>query len=187
MHRFCLIVVLIATSWTAAADDLPRVELHTSKGVIVLELFPEMAPKTVANFLNYVETRYYNDMIFHRVIDDWIIQAGAYTEDLNAYETQPAIRNEAANGLKNERGSVAMAHGDNPHSADSEFFFNLADNVELDHERKTPSGYGYCVFGRIVKGISVADAIGDVATHQSEGFDDLPVIPIIIKRAVVVR
>ncbi len=187
MRRILFIAAIIAICWTATADERPRVELHTSKGVIVLELFPEMAPKTVANFLGYVETRYYNGMIFHRVIDDWIIQAGAYTDDLNAYETQPAIRNEAANGLKNERGTVAMAHGDNPHSADSEFFFNLANNVELDHKRKTPAGYGYCVFGRIVKGLKVADAIGDVATHAREGFDDLPVKPVTITRAVVVR
>ena len=185
MRFHTALIVLVATSglaWSGdgAAADSPRVALHTTKGVIVVELDDEKAPKTVQNFLNYVRQRYYDGMIFHRVIDDWVIQSGGHTKDLAAYETDPPIRSEAANGLKNERGTIAMARGMNPHSADSQFFINLDDNDSLDH-------YGYCVFGRVVKGMEVADAIGDVETHSHEGFDDLPVDAVVIRKARLVR
>ena len=187
MRIYPLVAVLLAYAGSAGAAEPPRVELQTNKGVIVVELNAEKAPKTVRNFLDYVETRYYDGMIFHRVIDDWVIQGGGYTADLSAYETEPPIRNEAANGLKNLRGTIAMARGSNPHSADAEFFINLADNASLDHKARTLDDYGYCVFGRVVKGMDVADAIGDVPVHEHDGFETLPVEPVIIERATVIR
>lgn len=187
MRSFLLGTIVLAFANTTAAADNPRVALHTTKGVIVVELDSEKAPKTVRNFLNYVESRYYDGMIFHRVIDDWVIQSGGHTEDLAAYETDPPIRNEAANGLKNKRGTIAMARGFDPHSADSQFYINLADNTSLDHTARTLDHYGYCVFGRVVEGMDVADAIGDVKTHAHKGFDDLPVDAVTIRKAVVVE
>ena len=165
----------LAVTLPAAADDLPLVEFRTSIGTIVVELYPEKSPKTVKNFLGYVLDQYYDEMIFHRVIDDWVIQSGNYTEDLVGYETKAPIRNEAANGLQNLRGTLAMARGNDPHSAAAQFFINLADNHSLDHKARTMELYGYCVFGKVVEGMEVADAIGDVETHEHAGFENLPI------------
>jgi cyclophilin family peptidyl-prolyl cis-trans isomerase len=179
-----LLIAAIQLWVTVQAADLPRVALQTTMGTLEIELYQDQAPRTVRNFLDYVDNRFYDGMIFHRVIDDWVIQAGGYDKDLVAYETNAPIRNEATNRLENIRGTVAMAHGNDPHSADSQFFINLDDNHALDHQARTLSGYGYCVFGRVVKGMDVADAIGDVATHSIDGLDDVPATPIIINRAI---
>lgn len=165
------------------AAELPRVELKTSMGTIVLELYPDKAPKTVANFLDYVRTGFYDNFIFHRVVKGFVIQSGAYDKDLVEYETNGPIRNEAANGLKNLRGTVAMARYGDPHSADSQFFINLSDNPKLDHKSRTLEGYGYCVFGHVVQGMDVVDAIGNVETHNVNGFEDVPVEPVFIEHA----
>ena len=187
MLRICFFALILGLVGAIGAADLPRVELHTSKGLIVVELDSEKAPQTVRNFLNYVESRYYDGMIFHRVIDDWVIQSGGHTEKLAHYETEPPIRSEAANGLKNLRGTIAMARDSDPHSADSQFYINLSDNPELDHLARTPRDYGYCVFGRVVQGMEAADAIGDIKTHEYRGFENLPVEAVVIERAVVAK
>ena len=162
-------------------QENPRVEVVT----IVLELFADKAPKSVRNFLDYLAYQYYDDMIFHRVIDDWVIQTGNYDADLVGYETDPPVRSEATNGLKNLRGTVAMARGADPHSATSQWFINLRDNPELDHQSRAPQLYGYAVFGRVAQGMEVADAIGDVPTHNHAGFENLPVEPVVIVSARV--
>lgn len=177
-----LLLLLHVTGLPAA--DLPRVELKTNMGEIVLELDQENAPRTVRNFLDYVESGFYDDMIFHRV-EDWVIQAGAFDRDLVEYETNGPIRNEAANGLKNVRGTIAMARYDDPHSADSQFFINIKDNPSLDHRARTLTDYGYCVFGRVVEGMDVVDGISGVETHETEGFEYLPVTPVLIEQARV--
>lgn len=168
-----------------SAGSPPRVELQTSMGTIVLELNQDKAPGTVRNFLNYVKSGFYDDMIFHRVVADFVIQAGAFDKDMVEYETNGPIRNEAANGLKNVRGSLAMARNADPHSADSQFFINLQDNPSLDHRARTLRDYGYCVFGRVVEGMDVVDAIGRVETHEFKGYEDVPVTPVIIEHARV--
>ena len=180
---FFLCLLFLSRSLYLGAAETSRVELKTSMGNIVIELYDERAPKTVKNFLEYVENGFYDGFIFHRVIRDWVIQTGAYDKDLVEYETSGPVRNEASNGLQNVRGSVAMARHDDPHSADSQFFINLSDNHELDHKSRTLDGYGYCVFGRVIKGMEVADAIGGVATHAVSGFEDVPVEPVFIEQA----
>lgn len=183
MHRkACVLLLLLIQVTFSYADDLPRVRLETSMGIIELELFQDKSPKTVKNFLRYVETNFYDGLIFHRVIADWVIQSGAFDKDLIEYETYGPIRNEAANGLKNLRGTVAMARHDDPHSADSQFFINLADNASLDHTARTLTDYGYCVFGRVIKGMDVVDAIGNVETHETQGFADVPVEAVLVER-----
>ncbi|MFQ5660942.1 MAG: peptidylprolyl isomerase [Gammaproteobacteria bacterium] len=176
----CFIILQFFVALYAA--QLPRVELKTTKGTIVLELYEKRAPKTVRNFLNYVKNGFYDDLIFHRVVNGRIIQAGGYDKDLVEYETNKPIRNEAANGLKNMRGTVAMARTSDPHSAESQFFINLSDNPALDHKARTMRDYGYCVFAHVVKGMDVSDAIGGVETHDTGGFSDVPVEPVIMER-----
>ena len=168
-----------------SAADFPQVELQTTMGTIILELNDEKAPKTVRNFLTYVESQFYDDFIFHRVIKGWVIQSGGYDKDQVEYETNGPIRNEAANGLKNVRGSIAMARHDDPHSAESQYFINLSDNHSLDHRARTLTDYGYCVFGKVIKGMEVVDAIGNVETHELDNFEDLPVEPVIVIKAKV--
>ncbi len=170
----------------AHAAESYRVELQTTMGVIELQLFEEKAPKTVKNFLDYVKSGYYDGMIFHRVVEGWIIQGGGYDKDLNEYETHGPIRNEATNGLKNVRGTVAMARFWDPHSAETQFFINLSDNPSFDHQSRTLREYGYCVFARVVKGMDIADAIGKVETREITDFDaNVPVELVIITRARV--
>jgi cyclophilin family peptidyl-prolyl cis-trans isomerase len=175
---FYLACILGSISTPTSSEELPRVEMKTSMGTLIIELYPEKSPRTVKNFLNYVNEQYYDEIIFHRVMNGWVIQSGNYTEDLVGYETEPPVRNEAANGLKNLRGTLAMARGDDPHSAAAQFFINLSDNHSLDHEARTMDLYGYCVFGRVLQGMEVADAIGIVETHEHEGFANLPVKPV---------
>ena len=187
MRQVSLLALALSWACAASAADPPQVQLYTSKGVIVIELDVEKSPRTVRNFLSYVENQYYDQMIFHRVIDDWVIQSGGYTEDLVGYETEAPIRNEAVNGLKNLRGTIAMARGGDPHSADSQFFINLDDNASLDHKARTLQHYGYCVFGRVIEGMEFADAIGNVETREQGGHKNLPIEAVLIERAVLVE
>ncbi len=182
------IAALFQVTFVIQAADLPKVIMKTSMGTMEIELDSEKSPRTVKNFLNYVNSKYYDGLIFHRVVNGWLIQGGGYDEALSIFETEAPIRNEASNGLKNIRGTISMARNWDPNSADSQFFINLKDNPSFDHKNRTPRGYGYCVFGRVVSGMEVADAISRVETHAVASFDkDVPVKPVFIEKVEVVK
>ena len=166
---------------TPAAN--PRVVLETSKGPIVIELFADQAPKTVANFLAYVESGHYDGTVFHRVIDGFMVQGGGFTADMRQKTTRAPIQNEADNGLKNKRGTLAMARTNDPHSASAQFFINVVDNGFLDHTAKTPQGWGYAVFGRVVEGMATVDAIAKVRTGNRSGHQNVPLEPVVVESA----
>jgi peptidyl-prolyl cis-trans isomerase B (cyclophilin B) len=159
------------------------IKLHTNHGVIGLELDADKAPKTVENFLAYVEAGHYDNTIFHRVIDGFMIQGGGFEPGMKQKTTREPVANEAANGLKNERGTVAMARTSAPHSATAQFFINIADNTFLDYPGQ--DGWGYCVFGRVVDGLDVVDKIRAVRTGRSGFHQDVPVEDVVIERAEV--
>ena len=162
------------------------VKLHTNHGIITLELDAEKAPVTVANFLAYVEAGHYNNTVFHRVIDGFMIQGGGFEPGMNQKPTGEQIKNEADNGLKNERGTIAMARTQAPHSATAQFFINVADNDFLNHRSPDLQGWGYCVFGKVSDGMDVVDAIRKVKTGSSGFHQDVPKEDVIIERAEVV-
>ncbi len=177
-------VFIIGIGTLQAADTGPKVRLATSMGDIVLQLYPEKAPKTVDNFLQYVRSGFYNGTIFHRVIPSFVIQGGGFTEELKNKPTLAPIKNEADNGLKNTLGTIAMARTRDPHSASSQFFINLKYNQSLDHHGKTQRGWGYCVFGKVIEGMEVVHEISKVPTGSAGPFRrDVPKLPIIIKEA----
>ena len=178
-------LLMTITSMSMAAEQAPRVRLETTLGNIVLELDREHAPATVDNFLAYVNDGFYDGTIFHRVIDGFMIQGGGYTADFSRKETRPPIKNEADNGLKNTRGSIAMARTSDPHSASAQFFINVADNAMLDHKAPDARGWGYAVFGRVAEGMDVVDKIRTQTTGVQAGFRDVPKKTITITRAVV--
>ena len=170
----------------------PQVELHVTinvaetatQGVITLELDAVNAPKSTANFLNYVNKGFYDCTIFHRVIKNFMVQGGGMTADMKQKETQAPIENEAKNGLKNDKYTVAMARTSDPHSATAQFFINTVDNGFLNHSSPTPQGWGYAVFGKVVKGQEVVDAIKAVRTTRKGFHDDVPFDPVVIDKAV---
>jgi cyclophilin family peptidyl-prolyl cis-trans isomerase len=164
----------------------PRVLLETTKGKIVLELNAEKAPKTVKNFLDYVKAGHYNGTVFHRVIPGFMIQGGGMTPDLTERPTRPPIPNEADNGLLNQRGTIAMARTADPNSATSQFFINVANNGSLNFRGKTPAGWGYAVFGNVVEGMDVVDAIVNVPTTTKGPYENVPKEPLLIQKATVV-
>ena len=161
----------------------PRVAFTTRLGTITLELDAEKAPVTVANFLSYIDKSHYVGTTFHRVIPGFMAQGGGMTPDMEQKKTMPPIENEAANGLKNVRGSIAMARTGDPHSATSQFFINLKDNGFLDFSAKNPQGYGYAVFGQVVDGMSVVDAMATLPTGRRMGHSDVPAEDIVITEA----
>jgi peptidyl-prolyl cis-trans isomerase B (cyclophilin B) len=161
------------------------VKLHTNFGDITLELDAEKAPKTVANFLKYAEKGFYDGTIFHRVIDGFMVQGGGFMPDLIQKETMAEIENEAANGLKNEAYTIAMARTPNPHSASSQFFINTANNSFLNYTASTPQGFGYCVFGKVTAGKEVVDRIGKVKTGNQSGYQDVPLEDVVIESVEV--
>jgi cyclophilin family peptidyl-prolyl cis-trans isomerase len=167
---------------TQAADGKVLVLVETSKGNLTLALNADKAPKTVANFLRYVDEGGYNGTIFHRIVPGQLIQGGGYDEDLRSKRTHDPVDNEADNGLSNRRGTIAMARYPDPDSATSQWFINLIDNDYLDHSAKDWVGWGYCVFGEVVEGMDVVDAIGRVATKVSAPFENLPSTAILITR-----
>ncbi len=168
----CITLFFIAqASWAGASK--PRVMLETSKGVIVLELDAKAAPKTVENFLGYVREGFYDGTVFHRVIRGFMVQGGGFTQDMQQKSTHAPIENEANNGLLNKRGTVAMARTMDPHSATAQFFINTVDNSFLDHSEKTSRGWGYCVFGKVVEGMEVVDAIEAEENAATAGFGSL--------------
>jgi len=161
------------------------VKLHTNFGVIALELDAEKAPKTVENFLRYVQEGHYDNTLFHRVIDGFMIQGGGYNPDMSEKATHQPVENEAVNGLKNEAYTIAMARTPNPHSATSQFFINVANNSFLNFSNPTPQGFGYCVFGKVVEGQDVVDRIKKVKTGSRAGHQDVPVDNVVIEKAEV--
>ena len=161
------------------------VKLHTNHGVITLELDAEKAPVTVANFLAYVEAGHYNNTVFHRVIDGFMIQGGGFEPGMNQKPTGEQIKNEADNGLKNDAYTVAMARTSDPHSATAQFFINIADNDFLNFKAPNANGWGYCVFGKVVEGSEVVDKIKGVKTGNSGFHQDVPKEDVIIERAEV--
>jgi len=163
--------------------EAPRVVLETNHGNIILELYPDKAPQSVGNFLAYVDEGYYSGTIFHRVIDGFMIQGGGFADDMTQKSTKNGVPNEADNGLKNSRGTVAMARTTDPHSATSQFFINLVDNAPLDHTDKTPRGWGYTVFGKVVEGMDVVDAIAKAPTGTVGPFRDVPSETVVIVSA----
>lgn len=162
------------------------VNLHTNHGVITLELDADKAPATVENFLAYVSAGHYDNTIFHRVIDGFMIQGGGFTPDMKQKPTNKEIQNEANNGLKNARGTIAMARTPAPHSASAQFFINIADNDFLNYRSPDEQGWGYCVFGKVSAGMDVVDAIRQVKTGSSGFHQDVPREAVIIERAEIV-
>lgn len=170
-----LLAALALASLPAVAAE--RVEIETSKGVITVDLFPQQAPATVANFLRHVDARFYDGLVFHRVVPDFVVQAGGYDASLQYREPLGTVENESVKGLRNERGTLAMARQNDPDSATSQFYINLRDNDFLDAQGAKP---GYTVFGRVTGGMSVVDEIGLVETGVREGMADVPKEPVVI-------
>lgn len=178
-----LLILLLVVSMTASmarADDNPIVVLETSYGEIKIELFADKAPITVKNFLQYVEDGHYDGTIFHRVISDFMIQGGGFNAEFEEKDTNDPIRNEAGNGVSNQRGTLAMARTNDPDSATAQFFINVKDNAFLDRSARSP---GYAVFGRVIEGMDVVDEIKQVKTGSRGGHDDVPLEAVIIKSA----
>jgi len=176
-------VTVSMVAFSASAGDYPRVSLDTSKGKIVLELYADKAPQTVANFLTYVDAGFYDGTIFHRVIPGFMIQGGGFTAEMQQKANRPPIRNEADNGLQNERATIAMARTPDPHSATAQFFINTVDNDFLNHKSKSPQSWGYAVFGRVVEGIDVVDEISRIKTVSRGMHQDVPAEPVVIVSA----
>ncbi len=163
----------------AAAN--PVVVMTTSKGVIKIELDAAKAPLSVENFLKYVDAKYYDGTIFHRVIPKFMIQGGGFTAAMEKKETRAPIQNEAKNGLRNLRGTIAMARTQNPHSGTAQFYINHVDNAMLDQAGQPPGGWGYAVFGKVIEGMDVVDAIAGSKTGFAAGMEDVPTVPVVIE------
>ena len=178
------LLVLFALTFSLAAQAAnPQVEIRTNMGVMVLELYPDKAPETVKNFLAYVKSGFYDGTVFHRVIDGFMIQGGGFDLSLKQKETGKPVRNEAANGLRNDRFTVAMARTSDPHSATAQFFVNVADNDFLNYRAPDERGYGYTVFGRLIKGQEVAAKIAKVETTAVGPFpSDVPVSAVVMEK-----
>ncbi len=176
------VLILAGLVGNALAGDTaksnPQVVMQTTQGGIVLELFADKAPQTVQNFMRYIENGFYNGTIFHRVIPDFMIQGGGFSKDMVKKPTMAPIQNEAHNGVKNERGTIAMARTRDPHSATAQFFINTVDNDFLNFKNETISGWGYVVFGKVVKGMPVLDAISKVKTGAQGRFRDVPQVTV---------
>jgi cyclophilin family peptidyl-prolyl cis-trans isomerase len=169
------------------SEQNPQVLLETSMGNITIELFKEKAPITVRNFLGYVKEGFYDGLIFHRVIKDFMVQGGGMSESLEQKKPKFAIKNEATNGLSNTRGTLAMARTSVVDSATSQFFINTVDNLFLNHKGKQPDSFGYCVFGQVVQGMDVVDKIREVKTGNKNGHSDVPVEPVFIVSAKLIE
>jgi len=180
---FISVLSVLAAVAPAAAGDNPKVILDTTKGQILLELDPAKAPDTVKNFLAYVDAGFYDGTIFHRVIPGFMIQGGGFTQDMQPKPTRPPIKIEADNGLKNERGTIAMARTQDPNSATAQFFINSVDNPFLNFTAKTTQGWGYAVFGKVVQGMETVDTISKTKTGPKGMYRDVPSEPILINTA----
>jgi len=185
------LLILIPISCFAKDNEIEsniKVNIKTSYGDIILRLNSKAAPKTVDNFISYVKTCFYDETVFHRVINGFMIQGGGMTENLKEKRGEFApIQNEAYNGLKNLKGTIAMARTNDPHSATSQFFINTVDNDFLDHKNKTTQGWGYCVFGYVEAGIGIVDKIAKVSTTSYSHYQDVPVVPIKIEKVTIIK
>jgi len=182
-----MLLVALCAGTCLAAESKTLVLMETNMGNVKMELYPDKAPISVQNFLAYLKSGFYNGTIFHRVIPGFMIQGGGFTPDLKPKKTNAAIKNEAANGLKNERGTLAMARTMIVDSATAQFFINVASNDFLNHRDPSQQGYGYAVFGKVIEGMDVVDAIAAVQTGMQKGFRDVPVKAVIIKTVKVVK
>ncbi len=183
----CISMLSGGAALAAQKQAEPVVKLETSLGDILVQLDTRKAPITTANFIQYVKSGHYDGTIFHRVIKNFMIQGGGMTAEMKEKHTNAPIRNEANNGLKNKKYTIAMARTSDPQSASSQFFINTKDNDFLNFKAETPQGWGYAVFGKVIKGQDVVDRIENVATGRKSGHDDVPKAPVIIKKAVVVE
>lgn len=179
--RALLMAIVLAFTATATAQDNPVVVMETNKGTIRIELWPDRAPETVANFLRYADNEYYDGLIFHRVIGGFMIQGGGFSPDMVQKSTYDPIVNEARADTPNARGTLAMARTQVVDSATSQFFINLVNNDFLNHQNETPSGFGYAVFGEVIEGMNVVDAIAGAATGTVRGYQNVPEEPVIIE------
>lgn len=178
--------VFVQTGYSAETTKNPVVKLETNLGDIYVQLDTRNAPRTTDNFIQYVKSGHYDGTVFHRVIKNFMIQGGGLTSDMKEKHTSAPIRNEANNGRKNKKYTISMARTGEPHSATSQFFINTKDNNFLDFKSESPDGWGYAVFGDVIKGKDVVDNIEKVATSKKGYYDDVPMEPVVIKKAVVV-
>jgi len=179
------ITFILATTGTAMAAGKPIVTFKTTMGDFTVQLEPEKAPKTVANFLQYVKDGHYDGTIFHRVIAKFMVQGGGFQPNMQKKATRAPVENEADTGLKNERGTIAMARTGDPHSASAQFFVNVVYNKFLDHTAKTQQGWGYTAFGRVIDGMNIVGRMARVKTGNQGPFSDVPNDPIIIEKAII--
>lgn len=188
MKKIIFALMCMTLSAAAFAADKTIVRMETTMGTIELELYPDKAPKTVANFLRYTSEGFFNGTIYHRVIKGFMIQGGGFTKNYDRKPVHEQIPNEAFNGLKNNRGTIAMARTGMPHSATSQFFINTANNRSLNFTRKSRNGWGYTVFGKVIKGMSVVDRIEGVKTGPGGDFrGDVPQVQVVIKKMQLVK
>ncbi len=182
MKQLLILCFILGFGFTTIlyAKTSPKVEIVTSMGNIVIELYPQRAPKTVNNFLTYIKEGFYNNTIFHRVIPGFMIQGGGFTTELERKKTHKPIKNESNNSLSNTKGTIAMARTSHPHSATSQFFINVSDNSYLNYNRQSRS-FGYTVFGKVTHGLEIVEAISQKPTEVKGHFKNLPMTPIIIK------
>jgi cyclophilin family peptidyl-prolyl cis-trans isomerase len=184
---FTLLFSLATMSVSSFADN-PKVKMDTDKGTVIIELFADKAPETVKNFLRYVEAGKYDGTVFHRVMKGFMNQGGGFDRDYKKVDTFPAIKNEADNGLKNTRGTIAMARTNDPNSATNQFFINTVDNPNLNHTNKSVRGWGYCVFGKVTEGMDVMDKISLVKTGPAGPFpSDAPVETVTIQKVILIQ
>lgn len=187
MKNTLLAIALMFSFANSAFAANPQVVMTTNMGTITIELFADKAPKSVGNFLKYVQNGFYNGTVFHRVISNFMIQGGGFTQDFQKKPTDAAIMNEADNGLKNNKGTLAMARTSDPHSATAQFFINVKDNDFLNHRAPSPRGWGYAVFGKVIKGMNVVEKIRNVDTGRKGPFrQDVPQNDVVIEKIEVV-
>ena len=187
LSGLCVLPAHAATQPTATKGKIHMVKIHTNHGVITLKLDADKAPVTVKNFEDYVSSGQFSNTIFHRVIDNFMIQGGGFEPGMKQKPVNAPIKNEAANGLKNDKYTIAMARTNDPQSATAQFFINTKDNDFLNHTAPNAQGYGYCVFGKVVEGMDVVDKIGKVKTGNTGGHGDVPKEDVIITKAEIVQ
>ncbi len=186
-HIFLLVFILLFTISSITQAETTMVKMDTNQGTIILELDADKAPTTVKNFVTYANEGFYDGTIFHRVISNFMIQGGGFTEDMSQKTTHDPIKNEANNGLKNSNGTIAMARTGDPHSATAQFFINVKDNDFLNFSSETPQGWGYAVFGKVTEGMDVVNKIKDTSTSTNGPYQDVPIEAIIIEKVTIVE